>query len=97
VSTASDDTADHLVAFGDLLLDTDVEVGRRGVLLGYRSLEAFSTGIFPWRHAVIYVVGSQQFVGYVQVRSVENFFVKAAHQCLVVLFDRHSIFLLLAN
>jgi hypothetical protein len=73
MSTASDNPGDHLVAFGDLLLDADVEVRRSGSLLGYRSLEAFSTGVFPRRHSVIYVVGSQQLVGFIQVPSIVDF------------------------
>jgi hypothetical protein len=45
---------------------------------------------------VIYVVGSQQYVGYVKVPSVIDFFDEAAHQCLVVLFGvRHRSFSLL--
>jgi hypothetical protein len=47
---------------------------------------------------VIYVVGSQQFVGYVKVPSVIDFFDEAAHQCLVVLFGlRHRSFHLATN
>jgi hypothetical protein len=73
VSTAPDNPGDHLVALGDLLLDADVEVRRRGSLLGNRSLETFSTGVFARRHSVIYVLCIQQFVGHVQVPSVVDF------------------------
>ena len=45
VSTTTDESGDHLVASGNLLLDMEAEVGRSGELLGYRSLVSFSTGI----------------------------------------------------
>jgi hypothetical protein len=35
--------------------------------------EAFSTGVFARRHGVIYVLCSQQFVGFIQVPSVVDF------------------------
>jgi hypothetical protein len=45
---------------------------------------------------VIYVVGRQQFVGYIQVPSVVDFVEEVAHQGFVALFDRHGSFFLLA-
>ena len=65
MGTATDESGDYLVAFGDLLLDAKVEVGRGGCLLGYRSLEVLSTDLFPRKRVAGYEVGSQQFIGYV--------------------------------
>jgi hypothetical protein len=75
-----------------------VEVGRRGSLLGYRSLVALYAGIFLWKHVVVYEVGSQQFVSYVQVPSIVDFFDETADEGFVLLFVRHrSLLLLVAN
>src|SRR5215211_4988806 len=52
----------YLVAFGDLLLDAEVEVGRRGCLLSYRSLVTFYADFFPSTKVVAYEGRSQQFV-----------------------------------
>jgi hypothetical protein len=62
--------------------------------LGYPSLDVLYVGYFLWDNVVVYEVRSQQFVGYVQVSLVDDFFGKAAHQGFVILFDRHRSFLL---
>jgi hypothetical protein len=67
VGAAADVSGDYLLAFGDLFLDCEVEVGRNGCLLGYLSLVALYTGFFPCKRVAGYEVGRQQFVGYVQV------------------------------
>jgi hypothetical protein len=46
VGTAIDVSGDYLAAFGDLLLDADVEVGRSGVLFSYRSLVVLCATFF---------------------------------------------------
>jgi hypothetical protein len=94
VGAATDGSGNYFVALGDLLLDAEVEIGRSGCLLGYLSLEVLSTGFFSCKGVTGYEVRSEQFVGYVHVPPVVDFFVKAAHQGFVILFDRHSSFLL---
>jgi hypothetical protein len=62
-----------------------VKVGGSGSQIGYRSLVAFYTGIFPWGRTVIYEVGSQQFVSCVQLPSVVDLFIETRDQGLVIL------------
>jgi hypothetical protein len=57
----------YLVAFGDLLLDVEVQVGRSGSQPGYKFLEALYglgalIGGFPRSRSVVYDVGRKQFV-----------------------------------
>ena len=49
-------------------------------------LDVLYVGYFPWDNVVVYEVRSQQFVSYVQVPLVGDFFEKAAHQGFVNLF-----------
>jgi hypothetical protein len=64
VATAIDEPSNYLHASCDLLLDAEVQVGRRGWLLGYPSLVVRSyAGILPWK--LPGEVGSQQFASYV--------------------------------
>jgi hypothetical protein len=53
--------------------------------VGYRSHIVLYTGFFPCKRGAGYEVGSQRFVGYVQVPSVVDFFHKTADQGLVFL------------
>jgi hypothetical protein len=85
VGAATDGSGNYLVAFGNLFLDAEVEVGRNGCLLGYLSLVALYTDFFPCKRVAGYEVGSQQLVGYVHVLPVIEYFDKAAHHGLVVL------------
>jgi len=65
VGTAADASCYYLVAFGDLLLDAEVEVGRSGSQLSYRSLVTFFADFFPCKEVMVHEGRSQQFVSYV--------------------------------
>jgi len=84
--TATDDAADHFVALGYHLLDAEVDVGARGLRIGYLLLVGLYIAFFTCTHAVVYEVGSQEFYSCVQIPSVVDIFGKAPHQGLVFLF-----------
>src|ERR671921_2070370 len=76
-----------LVAFGDLILDGDLEVREGGTVLGEAPLVALAVLSLARKHIAINEVGSQQVVYHVQV-TLLDFLDQTADQSLVLF--RHA-------
>src|SRR5918994_3926597 len=83
---------DHVVAVGRLIVDGGADVRNNVLIFCDRLHEALAPRVLAGEQVVIDEVGSKQFVKRLQV-SIGLSLHEAAHQCLV-LFARHSIFLL---